>query len=90
MGQTAVMSDPPKPAKTKRLRPRRWSPEAFALAWRQAKKADPSFRTMDLANAVDRTPTTVYNWRKGIGTPDVDQALALAAILGCDLLELTE
>jgi transcriptional regulator with XRE-family HTH domain len=64
---------------------RKWSHAAFSTAWLDAKRANPKLRTMDLATAAGVTPTTLYNWRRGSGRPDLDQALALAATLGCDV-----
>lgn len=69
---------------------RRWSSMAFARRWRAAKRRNPSLRALDLAIAVRRSETTLYNWRKGDGEPSLSEAFALAAVLGCDPIDFTE
>jgi len=43
-----------------------------------------------LSDAADVTTATVYNWRKGTGVPNLDQALRMAAVMGCDAMDFTE
>lgn len=84
--QVARSPKPPKPAKPDR----RWSPTRFAERWAAAKERQPGLKTRHLAAECEVDPATIRNWRRGVGKPDADQWMALAAVLGCDVFDMTE
>lgn len=70
-----------------------WSPRAFSRAVARHVKATGAKRSKvaaELALVAEVTIATTYNWKNGTGAPSLDQAFAMAALLGCDLMDFTE
>lgn len=70
-----------------------WSKRAFARSMQAFAKRSSLRRSKvvsALAAAAGVTSATIYNWKNGTGSPSLDQALAMAAVMDCDLMDFTE